>query len=134
MYKGNGCKTCPFQKLCTKSKKGIRYLKVFPHRDLQEAMTTKMLTTKAKETYKLRAQTVEPAIGDIKHNKGFQSFLTRGLETAKTEFNLVCTGHNVRKLWIQTVKNHIIKPDNLLFKKISNLSKSFYSYSPYASE
>ena len=89
LYKARGCNTYPYQHSCTTNKRtGIRYLKVFPHRGLQEAMVAKMQTIKAQETYKLRAQTTEPAIGDIKHNKGLTEFLTRSLQTVKTEVNL----------------------------------------------
>jgi transposase len=106
IYKAQGCHTCIYRSSCTTNKKtGIRYLKVYPHRDLQEEMAIKMQTMEAKETYKLRAQTVEPVIGDIKHNKGVQEFFTRSLETVKTEFNLACIAHNIQKLWMQIINN-----------------------------
>ena len=67
-------------------------------------MNEKMNTKKGKETYKLRAITVEPAFGDIKENKGMRAFLTRRIKTVKTEFNLVCTASNLKKIWIELQK------------------------------
>ena len=67
-------------------------------------MNEKMNTEKGKEIYKLRAITVEPAFGDIKENKGIREFLTRGIKTVKTEFNLVCTASNLTKIWISLQK------------------------------
>jgi len=65
-----------------------------------------MNTEKGKEIYKLRAITVEPAFGDIKENKGMRAFLTRGIETVKTEFSLVCTASNLKKIWIELQKKN----------------------------
>ena len=46
----------------------------------------------------MRSRTVEPVFGDIKENKGLSSFLTRGLERVKVEFNLACIASNLKKI------------------------------------
>jgi hypothetical protein len=51
-----------------------------------------------KALYKLRKQTVEPVIGQIKGARGFRQFLCRGLEAVAAEWALVCTAHNLLKL------------------------------------
>jgi transposase len=90
-------------------------------------MNEKMNTKKGKETYKLRAITVEPAFGDIKENKGIRGFLTRGMETVKTEFDLVCTAINLKKIWIDLQKkNNIMK--NIIIKN-PNAFNAIYLYS-----
>jgi transposase len=99
IYRGQGCLQCEHQRLCTKQKDGIRSLKMFPHEVHCNVMTAKMRTPEAQGIYKLRQQIVEPVIGDIKENKGLRIFLTRGIETVKTEFNLACTAVNLRKIW-----------------------------------
>ena len=106
IYKGQKCKTCPHQKMCTKQKDGIRYIKSFPYEMERNAMNEKMNTEKGKEIYKLRALTVEPVFGDIKENKGMRAFLTRSLTMVKTEFNLVCTAVNLKKIWIELQKKN----------------------------
>ena len=102
IYKSDSCHTCPHQGSCTKQKKGIRYLKIYPHPELRKEMIDKMHTKKAKKTYRRRKETVEPAIGCIKYNQGLNEFLTRGLGTVRTEFRLACTALNIKKLWLRT--------------------------------
>lgn len=130
IYKGQKCKTCPQQKMCTKRKDGIRYIKSFPYEIERNAMNEKMNTKKGKETYKLRAITVEPAFGDIKENKGIRGFLTRGIETVKTEFNLVCTAINLKKIWIELQKKNNIM-ENIIIKN-PNAFNAIYLYSHLA--
>ncbi len=130
IYKGQKCKACPQQKMCTKQKDGIRYIKSFPYERERNAMNEKMNTTKGKEIYKLRAITVEPAFGDIKENKGIRGFHTRGMETVKTEFNLVCTAINLKKIWIELQKKNNIM-ENIIIKN-PNAFNAIYLYSHLA--
>lgn len=62
-------------------------------------MRVKMRTPEAKERYRIRKQSVEVVIGDIKENKGVRTFLTRGLRTVKSEFNLICAACNIKRIW-----------------------------------
>jgi transposase len=48
--------------------------------------------------YRLRKQTVEPVIGQIKQARGFRQFLLRGFAKVEAEWALVCTAHNLTKL------------------------------------
>ena len=48
--------------------------------------------------YRLRKQVVEPVFGQIKQARGFRQFLLRGVETVRSEWALVCIGHNLTKL------------------------------------
>ena len=48
---------------------------------------------------KKRMSTVEPVFGQIKQNQGFRRFTVRGLENVKTQWSLVCTAFNLRKLY-----------------------------------
>ena len=102
IYKSDNCHTCPHQGSCTKQKKGIRYLKIYPHPELRDEMIAKMSTKKAKRTYRRRKETVEPAIGCIKYDLGLNEFLTRSLGTVRTEFRLTCTALNIKKMWLRT--------------------------------
>jgi transposase len=99
MYKGQACSGCKRQSACTTRKDGIRYLKMYPYEGERNAMAEKMKTQQAKETYKLRQQIVEPVLGDMKENKGFRAFLTRGIKTVKAEFNIICAALNVKRIW-----------------------------------
>ena len=70
----------------------------------RNAMVVKMKTPQAQAAYKLRQQIVEPAIGDIKENQGLRAFLARGIQGAKTEFNLACAARNLKKIWLYLQK------------------------------
>jgi transposase len=50
------------------------------------------------ELYKQRAQLIEPSFGNTKHNRGFTRFARRGRSAARTEWRLMATTHNLRKL------------------------------------
>lgn len=63
------------------------------------AMQERLKTPEGKAEYRLRKQTVEPVFGQIKDARGFRRFLLRGLGQVQAEWSLVCTCHNVLKLW-----------------------------------
>lgn len=67
----------------------------WPHRN---EMRDRLATPDGKAIYRLRKQTVEPVIGQIKAARGFRQFLCRGLRMVDLEWSLQCTGHNVLKL------------------------------------
>ena len=120
LYKGTVCKTCPNQKYCTKKKDGIRTVKMYLYEEDREQMKKKMQTKKAKETYKLRKQIVEFVFGDFRENKGLITFLTRSLETVKTEFNLMSIASNLDKIWRKKLRKieKIKKDISLEVKKL----------------
>lgn len=51
-----------------------------------------------KAEYSKRKQTVEPVFGIIKSALGFTQFLTRGLQNVKTEWSLIATAYNIKRL------------------------------------
>jgi IS5 family transposase len=67
----------------------------WPHRN---AMRERLSSPDGKELYKLRKQTVEPVIGQIKGARGFRQFLCRGIAAVGAEWALICTAHNLLKL------------------------------------
>ncbi len=64
-----------------------------------ELMRRKLKTKRGRRRYGLRKQTVEPVFGQIKGARGFRQFLMRGLEKVKAEWSLICTAHNLLKLY-----------------------------------
>lgn len=81
----------------------IRTIKVSEYDIYQRMMAAKMETAQAIQAYKFRKQTVEPAFGDIKENKSFRGFLTRGIRSVTTKFNLACIAHNIQKIHILNI-------------------------------
>jgi transposase len=55
-------------------------------------------TERGAELYKQRAQLIEPIFGTTKHNRGFVRFHRRGRSAVRTEWRLMATTHNLRRL------------------------------------
>ena len=65
----------------------------------RDRMRRKLRTKRGRQRYGLRKQTVEPVFGQIKQGRGFRQFLLRGLEKVNREWSLICTGHNLLKMF-----------------------------------
>jgi transposase len=66
---------------------------------LRERMERKLSTKRGRALYKKRGQIVEPVFGQIKTCQGILKFMRRGLEACAHEWQLICTTHNLLKLW-----------------------------------
>ena len=62
-------------------------------------MEYRLKTKIGKEIYKKRKQTVEPVFGIIKQVLGFRTFMLRGLKKVSTEFELVKSTYNIKRLF-----------------------------------
>ena len=62
----------------------------------RDRMRRKLRTKRGRERYSLR---MEPVFGQIKQGRGFRQFLLRGLEKVNREWQMICTGHNLLKLF-----------------------------------
>jgi len=63
------------------------------------AMATRLRRGGWRSRYRMRKQTAEPVIGQIKQARGFRQFLLRGREKVGGEWSLVCIAHNLLKLF-----------------------------------
>jgi transposase len=64
-----------------------------------DRMSRKLRTKTGAAVYAARKGIVEPVIGQIKQARGFRQFLLRGLDKVQGEWSLVCTTHNILKLY-----------------------------------
>jgi len=64
-----------------------------------DRMSRKLHRKVGAAVYAARKAIVEPVFGQIKQARGFRQFLLRGLEKVKGEWSLVCTTHNILKLY-----------------------------------
>jgi transposase len=74
---------------------------------VKDRMREKLNTPIGTWIYGKRKEIVEPVIGQIKHERGFRQFLTRGLTKVRGEWSLMCTTHNILKLyrnWTKALK------------------------------
>lgn len=64
-----------------------------------ERIRRTLRTKRGHRPYAWRKAIVEPVFGQIKQGHGFRQFLLRGLRKVHGEWALICTTHNVLKLW-----------------------------------
>ncbi|MEA3223576.1 MAG: IS1182 family transposase [Thermodesulfobacteriota bacterium] len=98
-----GCKDykdCPSRDKCYRSKGGGgRKIDRTAFDDAIYRQNKKNSLDENKEIYKKRKGIVEPVFGWIKHNNGFNRWLYRGLKNVDAQWNLICTGINLHKLF-----------------------------------
>ena len=66
------------------------------HLSDRDRMGRKLRTKRGRQRYGLRKETV---FGQVKQGRGFRQFLLRSLEKVNWEWLLICTGHNLLKLF-----------------------------------
>ena len=64
-----------------------------------DRMRRTLRTKPGRRLYARRKAIVEPVLGQIKQGRGFRQFLLRGMRKVRGEWALICTTHNVLKLW-----------------------------------
>ena len=64
-----------------------------------EKMKQKLKTEAGQALYKMRKAIVEPVFGQIKAARGIRAFLLRGIEKVSAEWKLICTTHNLLKMF-----------------------------------
>ena len=66
---------------------------------VKQRMVRTLATLRGHGLYARRKAIVEPPFGQIKHARGFRQFLRRGLRAVGEEWALICTSHNLLKLY-----------------------------------
>jgi transposase len=64
-----------------------------------DRMKRKLQTKVGSAIYAARKSIVEPVFGQIKRARGFRQFNLRGIEKVRAEWAMVCTTHNILKLY-----------------------------------
>ena len=76
--------------------------RVLKRKPLMQAMADKIRRAGRRSRYRLRKHTAEPVFGQIKQPRGFRQFLLRGLNQVRGEWAMICTAHNILKLYKAT--------------------------------
>jgi len=98
VYRARNCDVCQYKQECNKGS-GNRTIEISPKLVEYKIIARKNL--ESEEGIKLRSQRgvdVESVFGQIKHNKQFRRFYTRGLENVNTEWALISLAHNIKKM------------------------------------
>ncbi|MDH4155147.1 MAG: IS1182 family transposase [Nitrospira sp.] len=64
-----------------------------------DRMRRTLRTHRGRRLYARRKAIVEPVFGQIKQGRGYRQFLLRGMRQVRGEWALICTTHNMLKLW-----------------------------------
>lgn len=78
-----------------------------------ERMRRTLSTKRGRRLYARRKAIVEPVFGQIKQGRGFRQCLLRGLQKVRGEWALICTTHNMLKLWRALRQRHHRPGDGL---------------------
>jgi hypothetical protein len=70
------------------------------HLSAKQRMARKLRTKKGRAAYAKRKGIIEPIFGQLKQVLGFRQFSLRGLASMRGEWRLMCTVHNLLKLWL----------------------------------
>ncbi len=65
----------------------------------KERMRQKLKSSEGQAIYRLRKMTVEPVFGIIKEIMGFRRFSFRGKEKVNSEWKLVCSAYNLKRMF-----------------------------------
>ncbi|AFM39258.1 transposase [Desulfosporosinus acidiphilus SJ4] len=110
VYECEDCSDCPCKSRCTKAK-GNRRMQVSKTFVAKRQISYRNITTKEGILLRVnRSIQVEGAFGVLKNDYNFNRFLTRGKNSVKTEFMLLCFGYNVNKLHSKIQNERIGKP------------------------
>jgi transposase len=66
---------------------------------IKERMARNLRTIRGRNIYAKRKGIVEPVFGQIKQARGFRRFLLRGFDRVCAEWQIICLGHNLLKLF-----------------------------------
>lgn len=98
IYRASHCPSCPYRKHCAGGE-SCRSIQVNRRLDGFKDQARELLDSPdGVELRKRRCVEVESGWGQIKHDRGFRRFLTRGLAKVKTEWGLLSLAHNMLKV------------------------------------
>ena len=104
-YIGANCGDCPVKAQCTQGKR--RHLCYDPKMEkMRTEMRDKLNAPEGKAKYLERLSEIEPVYGDLKQNRGFTKFHTRGKPMVLIETGLYSIAHNLVKIF-----NHLKKQE-----------------------
>jgi transposase len=107
-YRCQSFQECPVRALCSQSKKGRRIERSRQYEALRRQQSKRRDPAK-RALLRRRKVIVEPVFGILKQGEGFRRWTVRGLENVRTQWALVCTAYNLKKL-CQAWKKNLAAP------------------------
>lgn len=97
VYRCKECGSCPVRAKCTTDKRG-RSVKLSVFYELAKEQRELRMSDRGRELLRRRKAIVEGPIGIIKEILGFRRFTVWRIEAVRTQWAIVCTAFNLRKL------------------------------------
>lgn len=97
-YQALNCKGCSLRCLCHSAKTERKIEINHRLRKIREEERKKLTSERGLLYRSQRPQDVEATFGNLKNNKSFKRFKTRGLKNVETEFGLLSMAHNLSKI------------------------------------
>ncbi len=98
--------SCPVRELCSRSQEGRR-IELSPQRAARERQRAKRDTPLGRALLRQRKAIIEPVFAAIKQAMGFRRWTVRGLENVRTQWALLCTVFNLKKMYQHGVRNRL---------------------------
>ena len=110
-YRCQSYEQCPVRALCSKRRDGRR-IEISPQYGALQRQRDKRQTPGGKALMRQRSGLIEPVFATIKQAMGFRRWTVRGLDNVRTQWALLCTAHNLKKLYPHWAKNQRPKKNN----------------------
>lgn len=98
-------KACPVRGECTKDRKG-RGIELGPYRGAIARQKHRHRDEAERKLLRKRSGIVEGVFGTIKNTYGFKRYTRHRLENVRTEWALICTTYNLKKLYERWLLHH----------------------------
>lgn len=119
----NKCKSCPYLQRCTKSKNHQKVISRHIWQDYLDISEEYRYTTKGKEEYKRRKETIERQFGSAKEFHGFRYTNMKGIQKMEMKAALTFACLNMKKLALMMYR---MDPNKEVFTRLfSKIHKNF---------
>jgi transposase len=98
VYRCGAYAQCPVRALCSRSRTGRR-IEISPQRAAIMRQREKRRDPAKQALLRQRKAIVEPVFATLKQAMGFRRWTVRGLENVRTQWALLCTAFNLKKLY-----------------------------------
>jgi transposase len=105
IYRCRGFRDCPVHRQCSRNPRG-RQVEIGPHHQAMERQRQKR--REKKTLLPLRKTIVEPVMAWVKWHLDFRRWTVRGLENVRTQWALLCTTINLKKLFKHWVAGRLV--------------------------
>jgi hypothetical protein len=97
-YRCRSFRACPVREECSRNPAG-RLIEISPYHAAVTKQRQKQGDPAKQKLYRKRKMIVEPVFGIIKQARGFRRWTVRGLENVQTQWSLVCSAFNLKKMY-----------------------------------